>query len=176
MFVRCVAIPVRMRRRISAPSAMQNQAYFSRWIESHSNKPIVKEVFLKANHKYRMTHQRQVILEEVGKVNSHPTADEVYEMVRKRLPRISLGTVYRNLDILSESGLIQKIAPVSNQMRFDGDTSTHYHMRCIDCGKVEDAPIDPLESLERALKDLSDYSILGHRLEFMGRCSECREQ
>ncbi len=123
-----------------------------------------------------MTHQRQVILEEVEKVNCHPTADEIYEMVRKRLPRISLGTVYRNLDILSESGLIQKIAPVSNQMRFDGDTRTHYHMRCIDCGKVEDAPIDPLENLEHALHDLSDYSVIGHRLEFIGRCSQCREK
>ena len=92
-----------------------------------------------------MTSQRQVILEEIRKVHSHPTADQVYEEVRKRLPRISLGTVYRNLDILSECGLIQRIAPVSNQMRFDGDTSSHYHVRCIHCGKVEDAPIEPVD-------------------------------
>jgi Fur family ferric uptake transcriptional regulator len=73
-----------------------------------------------------MTNQRQVILEEIQKVNTHPTADEVYETVRKRLPRISLGTVYRNLEILSACGLIQKIGPLSNQMRFDGITKKHY--------------------------------------------------
>jgi Fur family ferric uptake transcriptional regulator len=58
-----------------------------------------------------MTRQRRVILEELRKVNTHPSADEIYEIVRKRLPRISLGTVYRNLEILSESGDIQKLEP-----------------------------------------------------------------
>ncbi len=129
---------------------------------------------MKANQKYRMTSQRQVILEEIRKVHSHPTADQVYEEVRKRLPRISLGTVYRNLDILSECGLIQRIAPVSNQMRFDGDTTNHYHVRCIHCGKVEDAPIEPVEGFEHSLGHLNDYSIIGHNLEFIGRCPRCK--
>ncbi|MBW2341094.1 MAG: transcriptional repressor [Deltaproteobacteria bacterium] len=130
--------------------------------------------FLDSGQKYRMTHQRQVILEEVQKVNTHPTADEVYEMVRKRLPRISLGTVYRNLEFLSTSGLIQKIGPPSNQMRFDGKTENHYHIRCVSCGKVEDAPVESLDNVERAMRSHSDYSILGHRLEFLGICPACR--
>ena len=70
-----------------------------------------KEDFLVSNQKYRMTNQRQIILEEVKKVHSHPTADEVYERVRKKIPRISMGTVYRNLDVLSKTGLIRKIDP-----------------------------------------------------------------
>jgi Fur family ferric uptake transcriptional regulator len=57
----------------------------------------------------RLTSQRQVILEELKKVKSHPTANEVYDMVRKRLPRIGLGTVYRNLDLLAERGIIKKL-------------------------------------------------------------------
>ena len=133
------------------------------------------ENILGSNQKYRMTNQRQVILEEIQKVNTHPTADEVYETVRKRLPRISLGTVYRNLEVLSACGLIQKIGPLSSQMRFDGITKNHYHLRCIYCGKVEDAPIETVDKLENAVREKSDYSILGHKLEFIGICPKCRK-
>ena len=105
---------------------------------------------------FRMTRQRQVILEELRKVNTHPSADEVYEMVRKRLPRISLGTVYRNLEVLSESGQIKKLEPRTLK-RFDGNSSEHFHIRCIDL-----ADMTPIE-----------YQILGHRLEFFGLCPYC---
>jgi len=128
------------------------------------------------SHKYRTTHQRRVILEQIRKVNTHPTADEIHEMVRKRLPRISLGTVYRNLEILSACGLIQKIGPVSSQMRFDGDTRNHYHIRCIHCGRVEDAPIEMVDTLERDMNKASDYTVLGHRLEFIGVCPMCKKK
>jgi len=134
------------------------------------------ENILGSNQKYRMTNQRQVILEEIQKVNTHPTADEVYEIVRRRLPRISLGTVYRNLEILSACGLIQKIGPVSSQMRFDGITKNHYHLRCIYCGKVEDAPIETVDKLENVIREKSDYIIIGHKLEFIGICPKCREK
>ena len=127
-----------------------------------------------AGQKYRMTHQRQVILDEIRKMNTHPTADEVYDLVRKRLPRISMGTVYRNLEILSTRGLIQRIGPPSQQMRFDGNTEEHYHLRCVSCGKVEDAPMISVSDLEDAIRDKSDYSIVGHRLEFLGICPACR--
>jgi Fur family ferric uptake transcriptional regulator len=130
---------------------------------------------LEAGQKYRMTHQRQVILDEIRKVNTHPTADEVYELVRKRLPRISLGTVYRNLEILSARGLIERIGPASQQMRFDGDTKDHYHLRCISCGRVEDAPMISVGDLEDAVRNQSDYSITGHRLEFLGICPACKK-
>jgi len=133
------------------------------------------ENILGSNQKYRMTNQRQVILEEIQKVNTHPTADEVYETVRKRLPRISLGTVYRNLEVLSACGLIQKIGPLSSQMRFDGITKNHYHLRCIYCGSIEDAPIDATENLENTIREKSDYSIIGHKLEFIGICPQCRK-
>jgi Fur family ferric uptake transcriptional regulator len=72
-----------------------------------------------------MTRQRRVILEELRKVDTHPSADEVYEMVRKRLPRISLGTIYRNLEILSETGEIQRLETGSHLKRFDGRADDH---------------------------------------------------
>jgi Fur family ferric uptake transcriptional regulator len=134
---------------------------------------------LKKEQKHRMTHQRQVILEEVMKDPHHPTADEIYDRVRRRLPRISMGTVYRNLDILSSSGFISKIEPGLPQMRFDGKTKEHYHITCMRCGKIEDAHIEPLdnalESLESSLGHLTKYGIFGHKLEFLGLCRSCME-
>ena len=126
------------------------------------------EDFFGFEKRYRMTHQRKVILEEIRKMNTHPTADEVYEVVRRRLPRISMGTVYRNLEILSTHDLVQKIGPLSSQMRFDGNTGSHYHIRCIHCGRVEDAPVEPVDNIETAIREVSDYRIIGHRVEFSG--------
>jgi len=122
----------------------------------------------------RMTRQRKVILEELRKVKTHPSADEVYEMVRKRLPRISLGTVYRNLEILSESGDIQKLEPGCSLKRFDGDTSEHFHIRCVRCDRIADAPLPDLKvDLEGV--NPTDFKITGHRLEFLGVCPECSD-
>jgi Fur family ferric uptake transcriptional regulator len=137
-------------------------------------------LLLKSEQKYRMSHQRQVILEEVMKDLGHPTADEIYERVRKKLPRISMGTVYRNLDILVSSGFISRIEPGLPQMRVDGKTREHYHITCIRCGKIENAPIEPfgdtLNTLENALGRLTKFGIFGHKLEFMGLCKECMEK
>lgn len=124
----------------------------------------------------RMTCQRQIILEELRSVRTHPTADEVYQMVRKRLPRISLGTVYRNLDILAGWGKIQKLEVGGTQRRFDGTTASHYHVRCCSCGRVDDVEMEPLGDLQRRLQDQTDYELLGHRLEFIGICPVCRKQ
>ncbi len=118
----------------------------------------------------RMTRQRKVILEELCKVKTHPSADEVYEMVRKRLPRISLGTVYRNLEILSESGDIQKLEPGCSLKRFDGDTSAHCHIRCVRCDRIADAPL-PDVKFDMEKVESTDFEITGHRLDFLGLCS-----
>jgi Fur family ferric uptake transcriptional regulator len=138
------------------------------------------KVVLSSDQKYRMTHQRQVILEEIMKVKSHPTADEIYERVRKRLPRISMGTVYRNLDILATSGLINRIEPGHPQMRFDGNLRDHYHVTCVRCGKIQDAETEPfgdtLENLESALGRMTKHGIFAHKLEFIGLCKECLEK
>jgi len=123
-----------------------------------------------------MTRQRQVIL-EIVKSGHHLTADEVYEKVRKRLPNVSMGTVYRNLDTLASLGQISKLQPDRPQMSFDGNTSPHYHITCMRCNRIEDAPF-PLENdgfgnLENALGKLTKYGIFGHRLEFLGLCPDC---
>ena len=123
----------------------------------------------------RMTNQRRVILEELRNVNTHPSADEIYEMVRQRLPRISLGTVYRNLEILSELSEIQKLDTGGPLKRFDGNPHPHYHIRCIQCHQVIDAPLRPLNTIEKPLIGATPYEIVGHRLEFLGICPLCRD-
>ena len=120
-----------------------------------------------------MTRQRKVILEELRCVTTHPSADEIYEMVRKRLPRISLGTVYRNLEILSQLGEIQRLELGGTLKRFDGNPKDHYHVRCLGCFRIDDAALDPLVDIEKGVRGATDYKILGHRLEFLGLCPNC---
>ncbi len=131
-----------------------------------------KIVLLKA-HNLRTTRQRKIILEELRKVTTHPSADEIYEMVRRRLPRISLGTVYRNLELLSDLGEIQKIEQGGSLKRFDGNPRNHYHIRCLGCDRVDDTSTRLLGGIDERIQDRTDYEIIGHRLEFIGYCPQC---
>lgn len=124
----------------------------------------------------RMTLQRKTILNILRQTNSHPSADEIYESVRKQLPRISLGTVYRNLEVLANMGIIQKLELGGTIKRFDWDPNKHYHIRCLCCGQVDNAPIAPLNKLEDELYGATVFSIIGHRLEFEGFCPNCTKR
>lgn len=128
---------------------------------------------LENNAKLRMTTQRKIILEELRKVTTHPTASDLCKEVRKRLPRISLGTVYRNLDILSREGIILKLDVAGHEMRFDGNTDGHYHLRCLKCGRVDDIMMDTLPDLDEKAQEVTHYSVVGHNLEFVGVCPDC---
>lgn len=121
----------------------------------------------------RLTTQRQIILEELLKVTSHPTANEVYDMVRKRLPRIGLGTVYRNLELMSETGMIIKLEVGGTQKRFDATIEPHYHVRCLECGKVDDIDIAVQHDIHETAARACNYQILGHHIEFTGLCPDC---
>ncbi|MEK6201205.1 MAG: transcriptional repressor [Desulfobulbaceae bacterium] len=121
----------------------------------------------------RLTTQRQIILEELVKVTSHPTANEVYDMVRKRLPRIGLGTVYRNLELMAETGMIHKLEVGGTQKRFDATIQPHYHVRCLECGKVDDINIAVQQDINETAAQACHYQILGHHIEFTGLCVDC---
>ena len=122
----------------------------------------------------RVPRQRQVLLDELCQVRTHPTADELYQMARKRLPRISLGTVYRNLELMAENGMIQKLEVGGTQKRFDGNAEPHYHVRCLKCGRVDDLEMALSEDVEALARQQTGYSILRHSLEFSGFCPACR--
>jgi Fur family ferric uptake transcriptional regulator len=117
-----------------------------------------------------------VILEELRKVDTHPSADEIYELVRKRLPRISLGTIYRNLEILAATGEIRRLATGSHLKRFDGRADDHYHIRCLRCDRLADLCVHLGVELDDQVKEASDFSVLGHKLEFVGICPKCQRQ
>lgn len=121
----------------------------------------------------RLTTQRQIILEELAKVTSHPTANEVYDMVRRRLPHIGLGTVYRNLELMADSGVILKLEVGGTQKRFDATVAPHYHVRCSGCGRVDDIEMPVQHHITEAARQASDYEILSHHIEFSGLCREC---
>ena len=120
----------------------------------------------------RVTRQRMVILEELRKVNTHPTADEVYNLVRPRLPRISLGTVYRNLDILADEGEVVKLEAAGFSKRFDGATAPHRHVRCTRCGRIADI-MKPVALPTIPTDLLPNFRITAMRLEFDGICAAC---
>lgn len=121
----------------------------------------------------RMTRQRRVILETLRNTRSHPTADEVYAAVRARMPRISLGTVYRNLDFLADSGEILKLEAAGSTRRFDGVTAPHRHIRCTCCGRVADVAIVTPEP-DPAAVQVEGFTVTGARIEYEGLCDACR--
>ncbi|BCS88503.1 Fur family transcriptional regulator [Pseudodesulfovibrio sediminis] len=122
---------------------------------------------------FRLSKQRKVILEELQKVKSHPTADEVYDMVRKIIPRISLGTVYRNLEFLSSKGLVLKLGGPGEQKRFDGFPEPHPHIRCAVCTAVVDVECD-ISVPEIPQSATHGYKVLNTNVEFVGICPQCQ--
>ena len=122
---------------------------------------------------FRMTPQRRLILDELRKTKSHPTADQLYVMVREKLPRISLATVYRNLELLSEHGLVRRIASGPGPMRYDGGLAPHFHVRCVVCGAIQDVMLELDERIDAVAARQTGFEILGHELEFSGVCPDC---
>ncbi len=123
----------------------------------------------------RMTRQRRIILEEMQTPGRHLTADDVYERVKQKIPNISLGTVYRNLEILHQAGLIKKLTMGGCQKKYDGGMHRHYHVRCIKCDKVQDVSAEAFQDLNKAaLHGVDSFEIIDHELEFIGICDKCR--
>ena len=117
-----------------------------------------------------------MILEELCRLHSHPTATDLFDIVRRRLPRISLGTVYRNLDQLAEAGMIQRLESGGGQARFDGNIEPHQHVRCIHCGAVADVHDGPTEPAVHNITSAGGYEIISCHLEFIGVCPDCRRE
>ena len=121
-----------------------------------------------SNNTHRNTRQRKVILEELQKVKTHPTAASLYTIVRRRMPKISLGTVYRNLELLNQLGMVRKLDFSGAEARYDGNVEEHDHLRCVCCMRVDDAPGPPLALAGGGKEDWGGYKVLGHRLEVFG--------
>ncbi|MBC7342793.1 MAG: transcriptional repressor [Clostridia bacterium] len=123
-----------------------------------------------------MTKQRKLILEVLRSTSCHPTADWVYQRARQVMPGISLGTVYRNLRVLEETGEILELSYGSGLSRFDGNPKNHYHFVCLRCGRVLDVCLEVKEELEKVVANELSCEVFYHRTEFYGVCNECRDK
>ncbi|MBN1797117.1 MAG: transcriptional repressor [Spirochaetales bacterium] len=126
--------------------------------------------------KYRRSKQREVILRLLQSTESHPTASWIYDKLKSEFPHLSLGTVYRNLNILSEQGLIKKIDCGSTFDRFEANNHPHYHFICEQCNSVFDLKTPIMNNLEDQLSGLHNFTIHSHMIEFFGVCEACKKQ
>lgn len=121
------------------------------------------------------TKQRELVLQTVLNSRQHPTAEDVYQIVRQSLPNISLGTVYRNLGLLCELGKLRKITVSGHADRFDRATDWHDHMTCIRCGKIIDITLDCHPSIPELLSEQSGLEIVSYSLIAECICKECAQ-
>jgi Fe2+/Zn2+ uptake regulation proteins len=122
------------------------------------------------------TAQREAILKELRSVKTHPTADELYAMLRTKMPTISLGTVYRNLEQMSQVGVIRKLETAGKQKRFDGDVTEHHHLRCMYCGAVSDVAPGIFAAINNEIHGVMErMECESFYLELSGKCQKCRK-
>jgi Fur family transcriptional regulator, peroxide stress response regulator len=127
---------------------------------------------------FRMTAPRHAVLEVVRGITTHPTAEEVHRLVIRRAPFVGLATVYRNLRLLVDAGLLGELP--GPRARFDPNTRAHHHFTCLRCGRIVDVEAPVAEPHSRALSKRVEartgLTITHHRIDFFGRCRECQRQ
>ena len=123
----------------------------------------------------RLTRARRLILDVVRASEAHPSAAMVYRDVRRRLPRVSLATVYRNLRMLAAEGLLTERADTAG-MRFDGNTADHDHFTCVTCGRIYDVPAAGAHLAVALAPVPAGFDVLSRRTEFYGRCGRCQRR
>lgn len=122
----------------------------------------------------KYSRQREIIKSYLSETAEHPTADTVYMHVKEYFPRISLGTVYRNLNLLTDMGDAVKITTPDGAVRFDGTTSPHYHALCTECGRLFDLDMNVSESINEEARACFSGTIHSHSAIFYGVCGHCQ--
>lgn len=120
------------------------------------------------------TIQRSLVLDAVNRLKSHATADEVYAEVAATHPNISKATVYRNLNLLSEMGMIRKLEIPGGADRFDHICKEHCHVKCEKCGRVFDIEIPYIDGLDNLVENRNGFEFTGYDILFRGICPGCR--
>jgi len=121
----------------------------------------------------RITPQRHAILEYLINSMSHPTADEIYKALEGKFPNMSVATVYNNLRVFREVGLVKELTYGDASSRFDFVTTQHYHVICDSCGKIVDFHYPGLEEVEHLASHVTGFKVNSHRLEVYGVCPTC---
>ena len=121
----------------------------------------------------RITPQRHAILEYLIDTMTHPTADDIYKALADKFPNMSVATVYNNLRVFREVGLVKELTYGDSASRFDFVTGDHYHMICEDCGKIVDFHYPGLDEVEQLASHVTGFKVNSHRLEVYGTCPAC---
>lgn len=124
----------------------------------------------------RNTIQRSLILSAVQRLHTHPTADEVYQEIHKTHPSISMGTVYRNLHQLADSGEIKNVLLPNSPERFDDILLPHYHFKCKVCGSVLDVNLLDITDIDKTVQSKYGFQVDEHDIVFSGLCLKCKKQ
>ena len=122
----------------------------------------------------RNSFQRQLVMDAL-KVLDHPTAQDVYAEIRKAYPRVSLGTVYRNLHQMSEDGVLRRLNFPDSPDRFDIHLEPHQHIHCMRCGSYFNIDEASLGDIDRSVEKATGFAVEGHRILFNGICPVCRD-
>lgn len=126
--------------------------------------------------KRKNSKKRSAILEALSSVKEHPTAEMLYTALKPKIPELSLGTVYRNLSVLAEEGLVANVAHVAGQERYDARTDPHAHFVCKRCGRVIDVDIpDMVQPMFTQVSEETGCIADSYMLSFNGICSQCNE-
>lgn len=123
----------------------------------------------------RYSQKREIIKEAVVNNRIHPTAEEVYAIVHQTNPEISLGTVYRNLNQLADSGSILRLSVAGGPDRYDGTVKAHQHVCCTDCGKVMDFNFD-IQTIESAVWEQTGVRCQDCSIYIKGLCCQCADK
>jgi len=123
----------------------------------------------------RLTRQRKAVLEVVQNARNHPDAAWIYQEVRKKVPSISLGTVYRTLEALVSEGQIIPLARAGEATRYDANPVPHHHLICERCGEIVDLEVELPDVLEAARAAYPNLVIHSAKIEFHGLCENCRD-
>lgn len=124
----------------------------------------------------RITPQRHAVLEYLLNSMTHPTADDIYKALEGKFPNMSVATVYNNLRVLKDIGLVRELTYGDASSRFDCNTSDHYHIICNQCGKIVDFHYPSLEEVESLAEQVTGFDVSHHRLEVYGICNACKER
>ena len=124
----------------------------------------------------RITPQRQAIMRYLISSHSHPTADEIYQTLSPKFPNISVATIYNNLRVFKDIGIVKELTYGDSSSRFDFNTHNHYHIICEKCGKIVDFHYPQLDEVEQLAQHVTDFDVTHHRMEIYGICKDCKEE
>jgi Fe2+ or Zn2+ uptake regulation protein len=132
----------------------------------------LREALLRAGH--RVTRQREAVYGVLRSTRSHPTAEELFRVVRTRIPDISLATVYKALEAFENAGLCLRLTHGDGPARYDARVDEHHHLRCVDCDRVVDVDGPAVRDRVEGAAARQGFEVLDCRLVLVGRCAACR--